>query len=88
MVSAEAAADWQESFESALSSLTSLPNRCPKARDGDRYPGVVARQLYFGKYRRVFHVVEADANETEGTVIVLRVLYGAQSMNEQSRKLD
>jgi len=83
MLSVEAAADWQVSFESALSSLTSLPNRCPKARDGDRYPSVVAKQLYFGKYRLVFHVVEADADEAEGTVIILRVLYGAQSMEHK-----
>jgi len=79
---------WEAGYKAALASLTSLPNRCPKARDGNRYPGVVARQLYYGKYRLVFHVVEAATNEVEGTVIALRVLYGAQSMNEQSRELD
>jgi len=57
-----------------------LPHRCPKARDGSRYPGVIARQLYFGKYRLVFHAVEAADDEAEGTVIILRVLYGSQSM--------
>ena len=84
MLSVEAAAAWQESFESALASLTSLPSRCPKARDGSRYPSVIARQLYFGKYRLVFHVVETADGETEGTVIILRVLYGAQSMETKS----
>ncbi len=85
MISVETAVDWQVGFESALSSLTSLPNRCPKARDGGHYPGVVVRQLYYGKYRLLFHVVEADADETEGAVIVLRVLYGSQSMDYNPR---
>ena len=82
-ISVDAALDWQTGFEAALASLTSLPNRCPKARDGSRYPGVVARQLYFGKYRLVFHVIKAADDETEGTVIILRVLYGTQSMEQK-----
>lgn len=82
-ISVEGALAWEAGYTAALESLTSLPNRCPKARDGSRYPNVIARQLYFGKYRLVFHVVEADTNETEGTVLVLRVLYGAQSMNHK-----
>ena len=81
--SMEDALAWEGGYKAALESLTSLPNRCPKARDGDRYPSVIARQLYFGKYRLVFHVVEAVADETEGTVIILRVLYGAQSMEQK-----
>lgn len=84
MISVETATAWQQKFENTLASLTSLPNRCPKARDGSRYPGVVVRQLYFGKYRIVFHVIEADADEPEGTVVVLRVLYGAQSLRQES----
>lgn len=83
MLSVEAAANWQVSFQNVLSSLTSLPNRCPKARDGNRYPGVVVRQLYFGKYRAVFHVVEATPDETEGTVVVLRVLHGSQALRPE-----
>ena len=83
MVSVEAAAAFQARLEEALAKLTSLPNRCPRARDGDRYPSVVARQLYFGQYRIVFHVIEADADETEGTVVVLRVLYGSQSLRPE-----
>ncbi len=88
MLSVEAATDWQVSFEAALSSLISLPNRCPKARDGDRYPSVIARQLYFGKYRLVFHVVEPNADEAEATVVVLRVLYGSQSMEREPQNND
>ncbi len=80
MLSVETAADWQTRLEEALAKLTSLPNRCPKARDGDRYPSVVVRQLYFGRYRLVFHVVEAAADEVKGAVIILRVLHGAQSI--------
>ncbi|MGI4789047.1 MAG: type II toxin-antitoxin system RelE/ParE family toxin [Janthinobacterium lividum] len=83
MLSVEAAVAWQVSFEATLSSLTSLPHRYPKARDGSRYPSVIARQLYFGKYRLIFHVLEAASDETEGTVIILRVLYGAQSMEHR-----
>lgn len=83
MISVETAAAWQQNFEKTLSSLTSLPNRCPKARDGSRYPSVAVRQIYFGKYRIVFHVIEADADETEGTVVVLRVLYGSQSLRPE-----
>ncbi len=82
-ISMEDALAWEAGYADALESLTSLPNRCPKARDSDRYPNVVAKQLYFGKYRLVFHVVEADADEAEGTVIVLRVLYGAQSLRQE-----
>lgn len=81
-ISLEDASIWQAGYEAALSSLTSLPSRCPKARDGDSYPDVVVRQLYYGKYRLVFHVVEAADEETEGTVIILRVLYGAQSIEQ------
>ena len=83
MISVEAAAVFQAALEEALAKLTSLPHRCPKARDGNRYPSVIVRQLYFGKYRLVFHVVEASSDEAEGTVIVLRVLYGAQSMERE-----
>ncbi len=82
-VSLEDALAWEAGYKSALESLTFLPNRCPKVRDGSRYPNVTARQLYFGKYRLIFHVVEADAGEAEGTVIILRVLYGAQSMEQK-----
>ena len=85
-ISMEDALAWEAGYTAALESLTSLPNRCPKARDGSRYPGVIARQLYFGKYRLVFHVVEADADEAEGTVIVLRVLYGSQSMEHKPQE--
>ena len=84
-VSLEDASIWQAGYEAALSSLTLLPNRCPKARDGDSYPNVVVRQLYYGKYRLVFHVVEAAGDEAEGTVIILRVLYGSQSMEQKPR---
>lgn len=88
MISVEAAVVFQSNLEEAFAELTSLPNRCPKARDGDRYPSVIARQLYFGKYRLVFHVVEAGADETEGTVVVLRVLYGAQTMRPEETGSD
>lgn len=84
-ISMEDALAWESGYAAALESLTSLPNRCPKARDGSRYPNVIARQLYFGKYRLVFHVVEADTDEAEGTVIILRVLYGSQSMEQKPR---
>ena len=77
------ASAWQAGYEAALTSLTSLPHRCPKARDGDSYPNVVVRQLYYGKYRLLFYVIEADADETEGTVVVLRVLYGSQSLRPE-----
>ena len=63
-VSVDAALDWQAGYEAALSSLTSLPNRCPKAIDGGHYPDVAVRQLYYGKYCLLLHVVEADADET------------------------
>ena len=86
--SMEAATDWQTRFEAALASLTQLPHRCPKARDGGRYPGVIARQLYLGRYRLIFHVVEAADDEEEGTVNVLRVLSGAQSLNQTARDED
>ena len=87
-ISLENASIWQAGYEAALSSLTSLPNRCPKARDGESYPDVVVRQLYYGKYRLVFYVVEPTADEVEGTVIILRVLYGAQSMERKPQDGD
>ena len=87
-ISIEAATDWQAGFEAALDSLSQMPHRCSGARDGSRYPGVVVRQLYFGKYRLIFHVVEAADAEEEGTVIVLRVLYGAQSLGQAARDED
>ena len=40
-VSLAQASAWQAGYEAALVSLTFLPNRCPKARDGDSYPNVV-----------------------------------------------
>lgn len=85
MISVEAAVAWQQGFESVLDSLTLMPNRCPKARDGGRFPNVVVRQLYYGKYRLLFHVVEAADDETEGIVIILRALYEAQSMEQNPK---
>ncbi len=49
---------------------------------------MIVRQLYFGRYRLVFHVAEAADDKEEGTVIVRRVLYGAQSLDQPSRAED
>lgn len=51
----------------------------PEGTGRRQLPNVVVRQLYYGKYRLLFYVIEADADETEGTVVILRILYGSQS---------
>jgi len=70
---------WRVGFAKSLASLSSLPNRCAVARDDARYQGITVRQLLFGKYRILFHVVEPAEGETEGSVRVIRVIHGARA---------
>ncbi len=76
---------WRSGFAKSLASLSMLPNRCPTARENARYSDTVVRQLLFGKYRLLFHVVEPDEDETEGYVRVMRVLHGAQSLEPEDK---
>lgn len=81
----EQAERWRAGFASSLASLSSMPNRCPIARDNVHYPGVTVRQLVFGKYRILFHVVEPGEEETQGYVRVMRVLHGAQMLESEDK---
>lgn len=70
---------WHVGFVAKLASLSAMPSRCPVARENDSFPDVTVRQLLYGKYRILFHVIEAQDQGAQGTVRVLHVLHGAQS---------
>lgn len=74
---------WQAGFAKSLASLSSLPNRCPIAREDARFEGIVVRRLLFGKYRILFHVVEPGEGETEGSVRVIRVIHGSRAPEQE-----
>ena len=79
---------WQAGFVKALASLSSLPNRCPVAREDARYAGVVVRRFLFGKYRILFHVIEPSESETEGSVRVIRVIHGSRATEQEEKDDD
>lgn len=73
---------WQAGFAEALASLSSLPNRCPVAREDARYAGIVVRRLLFGKYRILFHVIEPAEGE-KGSVRVIRIIHGSRAPEQE-----
>lgn len=80
-ISPDQADRWRAGFTKSAASLSSLPNRCPIVRDSDRFQGITVRQLLFGNYRILFHVIELAEEETEGVVRVMRVLHSAQMLD-------
>lgn len=77
--SPEAAHRWHVGFLAALDTLTSMPERCAEARESIAFPDVTVRQLLFGRYRILFHVLQPSGDNEEGVVRVLHVFHGAQS---------
>jgi plasmid stabilization system protein ParE len=47
---------WYEGLEQAVASLSSMPRRCPRAREQAAYPRVELRQLLFRSHRLIFTV--------------------------------
>jgi len=52
--SAEAAGRWYDGIVRAMTSLEQSPERCPLARENDRFP-VELRQLNYGSGKRLTH---------------------------------
>ncbi|HTE17794.1 MAG TPA: type II toxin-antitoxin system RelE/ParE family toxin [Armatimonadota bacterium] len=75
--SPELAHRWYTGLLAALDSLSTMPQRRAVAREDDAFQGVTVRQLLYGKYRILFHVVEPEEGE-EGVVRVLHVAHGAR----------
>lgn len=73
--SAEQAARWYEAIYPAIDTLSQMPQRCPRARESDAYPGEL-RELHFTIGRRPTHRI-LFAIEGE-TVFVLRVRHTSQ----------
>jgi plasmid stabilization system protein ParE len=73
--SAEQAERWFEAIYPAIETLSRMPQRCPRARENDSYPGDL-RQLLFTIGRRPTHriifAIEGDA------VIILHVRHTSQ----------
>jgi len=74
-----AAERWFHAIEAAILSLARFPERCPLARENERFT-VEVRQLVFGRrggrYRIIFTI-------RAGTVHVLHIRHGARAaMNE------
>ncbi len=76
---------WHSGFTKSLSSLSLLPNRCPIAREDARFNGITVRQLLFGKYRILFHVVEPYEGENEGRVRIMRVIHGSRTLDLEDK---
>jgi hypothetical protein len=69
---AEYAERWLRGFSDALSSLETMPTRCPIA-DESRYFGTVVRQLRYRDHRIIFRLVDSDGDGIEDTVSILHV---------------
>ncbi len=70
---------WLRGFTKALASLEFMPKRCAVAREDARYQGITVRQLLFGKYRILLHIVEPVEDDDAGSVRVIRVIHGSRS---------
>ena len=77
---------WYEGLLLAARELSALPRANSIAPESDRYDVEVRRLLYYGPskrrgsqtYRRLFYVIEPQADETEGVVRILHVWHGAK----------
>lgn len=67
-----AALNWYAALEQAVASLSTMPRRCPSAREHAAFPGVDLRQLVFKSHRLIF-VVRA------GEVHILHVRHAARA---------
>ena len=76
-ISPNAARRWIEGWNCKLDSLRQMPDRCPIAREADRFPEITLRQHLFGKYRILFHIIQPTETEP-GIVRVLHVVHGAR----------
>ena len=77
----ELAERWHAGFVAKLASLASMPGRCPVAREDDAYPDTTMRQLTYGQYRILYHIIEPQSPDAEGAVRILHVLHGAQKFS-------
>lgn len=69
--SAVAALHWYDGLEKAIESLTTMPRRCPLARESDAFPGIELRQIIFKSHRLIFTV-------RQRTVHILHVRHAAR----------
>jgi len=72
---------WQEGLESAVRSLEEFPGRCALVPEVSSTARQV-RQLFYGMYRLLFTLVDADGDGSMDTVHILHVRHGAQDSRE------
>ena len=69
--SADIALQWYEGLKNAIESLSTMPLRCPLARENDAFPGVELRQIIFRSHRLIFTVKQR-------TVHILHIRHSAR----------
>ena len=69
--SVDTALQWYEGLEKAIESLSTMPLRCPLARENDAFPGVELRQIIFKSHRLIFTV-------RQRTVQILHIRHAAR----------
>jgi toxin ParE1/3/4 len=72
----DAAARWFNGLEKAVSTLETLPRRCPAAPENKK-TGRPLRHLLYGKKPHVYRVI-FEIDEPRRTVYVLTIRHGAQ----------
>lgn len=53
---------WYQALASALASLSSMPRRCPLAREHEAFPGIELRQLNFMSHRLIFTIRKREVH--------------------------
>jgi len=62
---------WYEGLERAITSLTEMPQRFPRARESESFPGIELRQLVYKSHRLIFTIINDEVH-------VLHVRHTAQ----------
>jgi plasmid stabilization system protein ParE len=88
VMSIEKAREWYEGLLKEIASLSSMPKRCPLARE-NQYFSKEIRQLIYGKgrnsYRILFAIVES---EEVSAVRILRIRHAAQQTLDENLESD
>lgn len=69
----QAAAKWIKEIKRQVASLEQFPKRCPTIPESEEL-GKEYRHLVYGNYRTIFRVKDS-------TVLILRVIHGAQLLD-------
>ena len=77
---------WYAGLLRAAESLSIFPHRCTVIPESDRFPGILVRQLLYGRghntYRILFFLVDTDGDGSEDTVRIFRVKHGARRFSD------